>query len=156
MRPLLLLALLISAPALAQDAPPARPLSAGLADLRLATAVRLALATDPRTRPLDLEVGARDGVVAVVGIKDAAYQRVAAGVARGVRGVRAVQGLGDESDAGVAAPVSIPAMPQVHVVERGDTLFGIARRYSLSVETLRALNDLRSDNIRVGQRLRLR
>ncbi|MEM1054358.1 MAG: LysM peptidoglycan-binding domain-containing protein [Bacteroidota bacterium] len=154
----LALTVLASAPSAAQDTPPSdlRPVAEKLADLELATAVRLALVADPRTRSLDVEVGARDGVVAVVGIEDVAYQQVAAVVARSVPGVRGLQELGEVSDTSVAEPIVIPALPRTHRVERGDTLFGIARRYNVSVDALRDLNDLRTDTIRVGQRLRLR
>lgn len=47
--------------------------------------------------------------------------------------------------------------PAVHVVGRGDTLFSLARRYGVTVETLRRLNGLTgSTGIEIGQRLRLR
>jgi membrane-bound lytic murein transglycosylase D len=42
-----------------------------------------------------------------------------------------------------------------HKVARGDTLIGIARRYGTSVASLRQVNGLKSDRIRLGQRLRL-
>jgi N-acetylmuramoyl-L-alanine amidase len=38
-----------------------------------------------------------------------------------------------------------------HTIERGDTLSGIAVRYGISTQRLREANDLRSDNIRIGQ-----
>ena len=37
-----------------------------------------------------------------------------------------------------------------HVVSRGDTLSGIARRYNISVQQLRSVNNIASDSIRVG------
>ncbi|MBW7935072.1 MAG: LysM peptidoglycan-binding domain-containing protein [Gemmatimonadaceae bacterium] len=40
-----------------------------------------------------------------------------------------------------------------HTVTRGQTLGAIAQRYHTSVATLKRLNGLKSDNIRVGQRL---
>jgi len=43
-----------------------------------------------------------------------------------------------------------------HVVKRGDTLGAIARRNGISVAALKRLNRLRGDNIRIGQRLRVR
>lgn len=42
-----------------------------------------------------------------------------------------------------------------HTVERGDSLSRIARRHDTTVSKLRRANRLRSDRIRVGQRLRL-
>ena len=42
---------------------------------------------------------------------------------------------------------------QVHVVERGETLFTIAQRYGTTVADLRARNGLAGDLISVGQRL---
>jgi len=43
-----------------------------------------------------------------------------------------------------------------YVVQTGDTLFRIARSHGLTVAALRTMNDLTSDRIRVGQRLRIR
>jgi len=39
------------------------------------------------------------------------------------------------------------------VVAQGETLFGLARRYGVSVDNLRTANKLPDDNIRIGQRL---
>jgi len=48
------------------------------------------------------------------------------------------------------------AKKSVHIVKRGDTLSTIAKRYGVSVATLRTLNGLsRSDMLKVGQKLRL-
>ncbi|SDL05505.1 Outer membrane protein OmpA [Catalinimonas alkaloidigena] len=41
-------------------------------------------------------------------------------------------------------------------VEEGMTLYSIARRFNLSVEQLKAINNLTSNEIRVGQRLRIK
>ena len=43
-----------------------------------------------------------------------------------------------------------------HTVRPGETLWEIAREYRAPVEQIRALNDLRSDNLRPGQRIRVR
>jgi osmotically-inducible protein OsmY len=43
-----------------------------------------------------------------------------------------------------------------HTVRAGDTLWDIARKYSASVDQIRALNNLRGDGVRPGQRLRVR
>jgi N-acetylmuramoyl-L-alanine amidase len=45
--------------------------------------------------------------------------------------------------------------PQQHVIRRGDTLSGVASLYRVSLSSLRTANRLRSDTVRVGQRLRI-
>src|SRR5690606_7675443 len=47
------------------------------------------------------------------------------------------------------------ASADVHTVARGDTLFGIAGKYNMSVRELQSLNNLRSANIRPGQKLKI-
>jgi N-acetylmuramoyl-L-alanine amidase len=42
---------------------------------------------------------------------------------------------------------------RVHVVERGETLFGIARRYNVRARQIQDANDMRGDQVRIGQRL---
>lgn len=59
-----------------------------------------------------------------------------------------------------AAPVVGQSVSAVHSgseykVKRGDTLLKIAKRYRTTVSKLRSLNGLRSDNIYVGQRLKV-
>ena len=48
---------------------------------------------------------------------------------------------------------STTGAPQVHVVQPGDTLFALARRYGVSVAALQQANNLTGDFIDVGQRL---
>ncbi|MER3522465.1 MAG: septal ring lytic transglycosylase RlpA family lipoprotein [Thermus sp.] len=52
--------------------------------------------------------------------------------------------------------LALPALAQTYTVQKGDTLFRIARAHSLSVEELKRLNGLTSDLIQPGQVLRLR
>lgn len=40
-----------------------------------------------------------------------------------------------------------------HIIRRGETLSGIAQRYRVSLDALRSVNALRTDTIRVGQKL---
>ncbi len=54
----------------------------------------------------------------------------------------------------VAAPTR-PAAPTTHRVRSGEHLTGVARRYGVTVRQLREWNDLDSDVLRVGQRLRV-
>ena len=42
-----------------------------------------------------------------------------------------------------------------HTISRGDTLSGIARQYSVSLDTLRTANGLQDSNLRVGEVLRI-
>ena len=44
---------------------------------------------------------------------------------------------------------------RTHKVRAGDTLFGLARRYGTSVDTLRALNNLKGSNLKIGSQLRV-
>jgi membrane-bound lytic murein transglycosylase D len=46
-----------------------------------------------------------------------------------------------------------PAAPQVHRVQQGDTLFNISRRFNVSVQVLRELNHLKTDEVKLGQKL---
>jgi len=43
-----------------------------------------------------------------------------------------------------------------HTVRQGDTLWDIARRYGASIQQIKNLNDLRSNNLSPGQRVRVR
>lgn len=167
-------ALPLLAAALALAAPAGAQVAERLDDLRLATAVRIALVDDARTRPLDVVVTARGGAVRVEGAGPEGA--VVAEVARRVPGVRSVGGVGDGP---APVPVAVerrPAPPAerqdgpgddghgggdlggavVHTVRPGDTLFSLARRFDTTVDAVLQLNGLRSPSIRVGQRLRVR
>ncbi|TGE09862.1 LysM peptidoglycan-binding domain-containing protein [Hymenobacter fodinae] len=51
-------------------------------------------------------------------------------------------------------PAKMPAAPKVHLVQPGDTLYNISRRYQgVTVEKLRQLNHLKSDEVKPGQKL---
>ncbi|MCC3154447.1 LysM peptidoglycan-binding domain-containing protein [Hymenobacter sp. BT770] len=51
------------------------------------------------------------------------------------------------------APLKSLGAPQVHLVQQGDTLFNISRRFGVSVKVLRELNHLTSDEVKLGQKL---
>ncbi|MEQ1746760.1 MAG: glucosaminidase domain-containing protein [Saprospiraceae bacterium] len=60
---------------------------------------------------------------------------------------------------GTVPPTSNPAatIPAgYHQVVKGDTLFSLARKYSITVARIKELNNLPSDNIQLGQVLRVR
>lgn len=47
------------------------------------------------------------------------------------------------------------ATTSIYTVSAGDTLYGIARRFGMSVNDLKALNGLSSNNLSIGQQLRV-
>lgn len=57
------------------------------------------------------------------------------------------------SPAGTITDEVLRAIGDVHIVERGDTLSGIASRYRVTVAELKSANNLTSDLIRPGQTL---
>jgi len=52
-----------------------------------------------------------------------------------------------------AAPEKRALSPQVHLVQKGDTLFNISHRFRVSVQMLRELNHLKTDEVKLGQKL---
>jgi membrane-bound lytic murein transglycosylase D len=60
-----------------------------------------------------------------------------------------------EKAAGQAAPSLRTENPRMHQVQPGDTLYNISRRFGVSVEALRKLNHLTSDEVKLGQKLLL-
>ncbi len=49
-----------------------------------------------------------------------------------------------------------PAGAVFHTVEKGDTLYNVSRRYGLTVDALKKLNNMTSDTISIGQKLRVK
>ncbi|WP_276165496.1 glucosaminidase domain-containing protein [Zobellia alginiliquefaciens] len=62
----------------------------------------------------------------------------------------AKQGYGQRKEAPV---VAIRAKSQVHVVQKGDTLYSISRSYSVSVDDLKRWNYMYDNNLAIGQKL---
>lgn len=56
----------------------------------------------------------------------------------------------------VAAPPSSPGSDATYRVQRGDTLYGIARRFETTVDSIKRLNRLVSNRINIGDRLTVR
>jgi LysM repeat protein len=54
----------------------------------------------------------------------------------------------------MAAPAR--TTPLTYRVQRGDTLFSIARRFDTTVDTIKQLNRLQSNSIDIGDRLTVR
>ena len=56
-----------------------------------------------------------------------------------------------------AAPDTKAGTGQYHIVQKGDTLYGISKKYGVKVEQLRKLNNLRQGSpIQPGQKLRVK
>lgn len=49
-----------------------------------------------------------------------------------------------------------PSNNSMHFVKKGETLFSIAKKYVLSVDKLKELNNLTSNTIEIGQKLKIR
>lgn len=45
--------------------------------------------------------------------------------------------------------------PRIHVIQEGDSLWKIARRYGVKIEEIRKINGLQSDNLQVGSTLKI-
>ncbi|MEA9393101.1 N-acetylmuramoyl-L-alanine amidase AmiB [Acerihabitans sp. TG2] len=73
------------------------------------------------------------------------------------------KGVSSAADAGASGTQAVsqltasvvPAATTRHIVQRGDTLSGIAAQYGVSMDALRDLNKLKRDVVWVGQRLKI-
>jgi membrane-bound lytic murein transglycosylase D len=54
-----------------------------------------------------------------------------------------------------SAPAPAPGQARIHVVQRGETLAAIGRKYGLDPKDLKVWNRMKGDRIQAGQRLRL-
>lgn len=54
------------------------------------------------------------------------------------------------------AAIESQEYPSVHIVKKGDTLLYLSKKYSIPVNELRELNNLRSSKLKLGQKLTLR
>ena len=46
--------------------------------------------------------------------------------------------------------------PEYHIVEKGETLFSISKKYSVKVELLKTMNNLPDNSVKTGQKLRVK
>ena len=44
---------------------------------------------------------------------------------------------------------------ETYTVQKGDTLYGIARKYDITVDELKGLNNITSNNLYIGQQLKV-
>jgi flagellum-specific peptidoglycan hydrolase FlgJ len=56
-----------------------------------------------------------------------------------------------------ATPIAIQAIPadKAYVVQKGDTLYNISKRFNISIEELKTLNNIPDSGIKIGQKLLL-
>lgn len=59
-----------------------------------------------------------------------------------------------ETETQPSTPTPSPT-EKIHIVKSSDTLYNIARKYNITVETLKQLNGLTSNIIKIGQRLKV-
>lgn len=144
-----------------------RTVAQRLNDASLAAQIKQALVHQRALRIFDFEPEVVGPTVTLRGDVNTKAQwvqveRVAARVADGrtvvnevTIGGRPVE-EGEDEGAGHRGQVATTSAAAYHTVERGESLWQIARQYGASVQRLRTLNDLASDDLRVGQRLRVR
>lgn len=56
----------------------------------------------------------------------------------------------------VTPPAPVITNGGIHTVQKGDTLYNIARRYGMTVDKLMQINNLNDSNIKVGQQLKVK
>lgn len=150
-----------------------RPLAEKLEDARVETRVKQALVQQRSLRVFPLQPAVTDGRVTLRGDVNTRDQYdEAARTARRVEGVTAVQNdltvggepvtpeaSANEEEAaaeGRTNQETVSAAGVYHTVQTGESLWTIAQQYGTSIQRLRALNDLRSDGLQPGQRIRVR
>lgn len=139
----------------------ARTVAQRLEDASVAARVKQALVRTESLRPFDFSPTANRGHLILRGNVDTREQyRRAERIAGNVDGVDTVanqvtvdgRAVVDADESSTGATESEAAY---HTVRRGDTLSEIARKYGVSVQQLRRLNDL-SSSLQPGDRLRIR
>jgi N-acetylmuramoyl-L-alanine amidase len=84
-------------------------------------------------------------------LNDAGHrQRLSAAIVTGIRDYFSLQ-----PPPGTWVAANTSARAREHIVARGETLSGIAVRHGVSLSSLRAVNRLRGDVVRVGERLQI-
>ena len=112
-------------------------------------------ALEQKIAGLEKELAELQGKIGNSGLDPALVQRVDA-LAQKVESLEKQK----QSAVGIKRKPSVPSKPeaatekQYHKVQKGETLLGIGRRYKISVEELRKLNNLSpAQQIRIGQKL---
>lgn len=139
-----------------------------LSDASLATQIRQALVRERDLRLFDFDPEVEGETVTLRGDVNTRAQRTKAEhaaerAARGrtvvneiTIGGRPADEVEDESAADGSDDEGESTSTVYHTVQRGENLWEIARQHNASVERIRSLNNLSSDGLQVGQRIRVR
>ncbi|MCS3696458.1 LysM peptidoglycan-binding domain-containing protein [Salinibacter ruber] len=131
-------------------------MSQRLADASVAARAKQALARHRTLRRFDFSLSAVRGRLVLRGDVDTREQyREAERVAAALDAVRAVANEVTVDGRPVTSADPSSAGTAYHTVRRGDTLSEIARRYGVSVQQLRRLND-QTSSLQPGERIRVR
>lgn len=151
----------------ASDPPPSptapestRTVAQRLADASVKARIKQALARKRDLRAFDFFPEVDRGNVILRGDVETREQyRHAERIVESLEGVETLTNqvtvAGRPVSEGENATASDAQAVRYHTVQRGDTLWQIAREYNVSVQQLRSLNDL-SSSLRPGQRIRVR
>lgn len=163
-------------PAATDQAPPAPPSSNDarsvaqqLSDASVEARIKRALVAERSLRLFDFRPEVIEGHAILRGDVNTRDQyRRAQRVARDVEGVEVVtneltvegQSVTDDESSEAQAEASTESEEEstgvYYTVQRGDTLWEIARQHETSVRQLRSLNDLHSSSLNPGERIRVR
>lgn len=61
----------------------------------------------------------------------------------------------EDTTPSAAAPTPAPARETVHTVVRGDTLWGLGKKYGVSVDSIKQANGMTRDTVVLGAKLRI-
>jgi LysM repeat protein len=97
---------------------------------------------------------ASGALVAYVVVRGDTLTALAARFGTGVEAIRQLNGLGRDDLLRVGQRLRVPRVNgPVHLVQPGDTLWRIARRYQVQEWSIAAANELSGDRVLAGQRL---
>ena len=83
-------------------------------------------------------------------LKDLTWQKgVAKAIFLGIKDYFSYQ----ENPTYISLPNETKSNKNYYIVQEGDSLWGIAKKFGISVETLKSLNNIKNDRICVGQQL---
>jgi LysM repeat protein len=108
-----------------------------------------------KTTGLEKQLAELQGQISTVG-KDPAFLQQVNALAQRVEALEKREQAADESKAkpSPSSKRAVSTEKRYHTVQKGETLFGISKKYGISVEELRKQNNLSKDQpLRTGQKL---